>query len=479
MRAGRLSSRQRLTLQITTVLFALWPVIGFLTMHTVERRVYADLDERLTSGLPSVARAAEVLTNDQLRDLTAQAPAGAESGLLIVGPRGVEVAVPSGHDGKLDPLPDLGNLTATALRSRSGAPWTVPAVRGPTQFRVAASPLPDGRVLVQTRSLTDAREVIDDVRAALLAACFGSVLAAIALVWLITRQTLRPLEAVIATAHDVSDGTLEARVVVDSTAPDVVRLASALNVMLGRLQDELARRQRTEGHLRQFVADASHELRTPLAAVIGFGELYQQHAEAGAAGSTDRPAREEMVRRMLEEADRMQRLVDELLTLARLDEGLPLARDAVDLDALVSTAVTTMAATSPSHDFVLDATPTTVMGDRAALRQLVDNLLVNVVNHTPVGTTARVDVARDGDAAVLRVTDDGPGLSPDDATHAFERFWRARSDRARPGGTGLGLAIVAELAGAHGGTATIVTGDRPGLTVEVRLPAGATAARTP
>ena len=466
----RLSSRQRLTLQVTGGLLVLWFAIGALTLHAVEHRVYASVDRDLTSQLAQVARAVEVLPDDQLRGLAAAADSTRDTALLIVGPDGVDFSQPSGRVGGADPLPDLGHPTAATLRPRAGEPFTVDAVRGPMQYRVVTSPLADGRVLVRAEPLTDAHQIVHDLRAVLVLACVATILGAIALVWLIGRQALRPLEAIITTARQVGDGTFDARVDVSSTAPDVVHLADALNVMLTRLHDELGRRERTEGHLRQFVADASHELRTPLAAIIGFGELYQQHTEASGTGTGDE-ARDRMVGRMLVEAGRMQSLVEELLTLARLDEGLPLARDQVDLTALVAAAVGTIGATNPSHHFVVAVEPVTVVGDANALRQVIDNLLANVVAHTPAGTTAEVRVGADGDEVVLRVTDDGPGLSPADASRAFQRFWRATPDRGRPGGTGLGLAIVAEITRAHGGRATVDAADDGGLALEVRLPA--------
>jgi two-component system OmpR family sensor kinase len=465
----RLSSRHRLTLQITAALLVLWFAIGWLTVHSVERRVYADVDEKLVAGLPETSRAVEVLSEAQLRDLAAQASSARDTALLVFGADGLDLFLPSGRIGDPDPAPDLGHADAASLRGRSGELWTVDAVRGSGHYRIVAGLLADGRVIVRAQPLADAEGIGEDVRAVLFVACVATVLGAAALVWLISRQALRPLEAVITTAHDVSDGTLDARVAVTSNAPDVVRLADALNTMLARIQDEFDRRQRTEAHLRQFVADASHELRTPLAAIIGFGELYQQHAEMAPMVPASDATRDQMVTRMLGEADRMNGLVEELLTLARLDEGQPLVREDIDLAALVTTAVTTIETTTPSHHFDLHAEPVDLAGDGQALRQLVDNLLRNVVAHTPDGTTAHVTVRRDGADAVLLVADDGPGLAPDDAANAFQRFWRAAPDRGRPGGTGLGLAIVAEIAHAHGGAAVVVT-PSDGLTIEVRLP---------
>jgi two-component system OmpR family sensor kinase len=469
-RAGRLSSRQRLTLQIAAALVVLWSVIGWISVWAVERRFYDDIDEELIADVPQVAAALEVLSDDELRALSSADRAASDTALLIVGPAGVELFLPSGPAGEPEAAPDLGGATTSELRGRAGEPFTVGAVDGPRRYRVVTSPLADGRVLVRARPLDEVGETVDDVRSVTYVAFAGTVVGAAGLVWVISRQTLRPLEEVVTTAHDVGAGSLDTRVAVTSTAPDVVRLADALNVMLDRLEEAFTRRQRSEERLRQFVSDASHELRTPLAAIIGFAELYQQHLEQAVAAPPD-AARDRMVSRMLVEANRMQLLVDELLTLARLDEGRPLARDEVDLRALVADAVAAVRVTTRTHRFELAAgEPVTVVGDHQALRQVVDNLLGNAVAHTPDGTTTRVSLRVDDDMAALEVADDGPGLTADDAARAFDRFWRASPDRSRPGGSGLGLAIVAEIARAHGGSARMVTARGLGCSVVVRLP---------
>jgi two-component system OmpR family sensor kinase len=263
---------------------------------------------------------------------------------------------------------------------------------------------------------------------------------------------------------------LSERVAVTSTAPDVVRLADALNVMLDRIEESFDRRRRTEDRLRQFVSDASHELRTPLAAVIGFGELYQQYAEREGPERPSTPSRDEIVGRMLTEAGRMSELVDELLLLARTDEHQLTQTAEVDLAALVADSVASVQTTTATHEFVLSAEPVRASCDPRAIRSVVDNLLVNVVAHTPDGTTTEITVRADGSDAVLTVADDGPGLTPAQAARAFDRFWRGAPDRGRPGGSGLGLAIVDAVARAHGGTARIEDAPQGGLSVTVRIP---------
>ena len=316
--------------------------------------------------------------------------------------------------------------------------------------------------------------VVKIVRKTFAVAALISILILCAVVWGISRHALKPLENVIETAHAIGAGNLSTRAEVRSTAPDVERLADAMNKMLGRLQTAFDKQERTEARLRQFVSDASHELRTPLAAILGNAELYHE----GMAATPEEI--DTAMQRITAEGMRMQSLVEDLLLLARLDEGRPLARDAVDLAAVVDEAVSAIRTVDGDHEFVVDAEPAAVIGDQRALRQVVDNLLANVVTHTPAGTTAQVHLRATGgngdDGEVwLAVSDDGPGMSADDAARIFDRFVRAEPARDRPGGAGLGLAIVDELVRAHHGTITVDTTSGRGTTFEIRLPTGAPA----
>jgi len=176
--------------------------------------------------------------------------------------------------------------------------------------------------------------------------------------------------------------------------------------------------------------------------------------------------------RITTEGSRMQRLVEDLLLLARLDEGRPLHLEDVDLCGVAAESVGVARAVDRERAFEIapGCSPITVRADASALRQVVDNLLGNVTAHTPAGTSAVVAVDQDGRHAMLSVSDDGPGLPTDGFGRAFDRFWRAEQSRIRPGGSGLGLAIVRELVAAHGGTVTAGASPRGGLSVEVSLP---------
>jgi two-component system OmpR family sensor kinase len=306
-----------------------------------------------------------------------------------------------------------------------------------------------------------------------LAVTAGAIVFALAGGWWLVRLGLRPLEDVERTADAIAAGHLDERVPGADQPTEVGRLARALNVMLERIQAAFDARLRSEArlkeneqHLRQFVADASHELRTPIAAVSAYAELFERGA---ATPPEDLPR---VVAGIRNETARMDRLVNDLLTLARLDEGLPMEMAPVELVSLTSEAVRTASAVGPEWPVRFSATrPVEITGDADRLRQVIDNLLANVRAHTPTGTSATVHVDQVGDQAEIVVRDTGPGMPADDARRVFERFYRADPARARThGGSGLGLSIVAAIVAAHGGTVSAESVPGAGMTVTVRLP---------
>jgi two-component system OmpR family sensor kinase len=235
--------------------------------------------------------------------------------------------------------------------------------------------------------------------------------------------------------------------------------------MLAQIESAFKAREASERKLRRFVADASHELRTPLAAVRAYAELFTR----GAAQRPDDLARS--MKGISRESERMSLLVEDLLLLARLDEGRPLERDIVHLDEVVAEAVETAQTVEPSRPIELDAETAVVVGDHARLRQVVDNLLANVRAHTPPGTPVRVTVSCSDGEAVISVGDSGPGMDEEELAHVFERFYRADPSRARAsGGVGLGLAIVAAVAEAHGGAVSARSRPGEGANFTITLP---------
>lgn len=293
------------------------------------------------------------------------------------------------------------------------------------------------------------------------------ILAAAAAAWFVVRRQLAPLREVAATARRVSELPLAtgdiaieervpSRLADDNT--EVGRVGSALNTMLDHVEGSLGARHRSEQQVRQFVADASHELRTPLATIAGYTELARRRPETT----------EQALGKVEGEAGRMTALVEDLLLLARLDAGRPLAHEPVDLTRMLLEAVADARVLAPDHTWHLDLPdePVEVVGDAGRLHQVVTNLLANARKYTPAETTITVTARPDGFA----VHDDGPGFDAELAAHAFERFVRGDSARTRAGsGAGLGLSLVRAIVAAHGGEVSLRS--QPGdTTIDVRLP---------
>lgn len=372
--------------------------------------------------------------------------------------------------------------TQLAQLAGTGGPVTS-SLDGLGRYRLVSAPgrSPDTTLVVGlsmanvTRTLARVALIFTVVTALALAV-------AIAAGALIIRRALAPLNRVAATAAGVAETPLDRgevglpmRVPDADTNPDteVGRLGMAVNRMLDHISAALSSRQASESRVRQFVADASHELRTPLAAIRGYTELAQRHR-------SDLPADvAHAVSRVESEAGRMTRLVEDLLLLARLDSGRPLEPATVDLSRLCAEAIGDAHVAGPGQQWNLELPddPVLVTGDEGRLYQVVANLLANARVHTPAGTTVTLAVRPELDAAVLTVSDDGPGIPDSLAPEVFGRFVRGDLSRSRrEGSTGLGLAIVAAVVRAHGGE--IALDSAPGRTVfTVRLPGAAASAR--
>ncbi|HMK96277.1 MAG TPA: HAMP domain-containing sensor histidine kinase [Acidimicrobiales bacterium] len=337
---------------------------------------------------------------------------------------------------------------------------------GPT-FRVLASKLADGDVLVLATPISSVSNTLSQLVLVELVVTGGALVAAVGLSLWLVRLGLRPLRDIERTAEAISGGDLMHRVPNPNPRTEVGHLAAAFNVMLGRVERLFADLRASQDRLRRFVGDASHELRTPIAAISAYTQLFKE----GAASRPDDLAR--AMSGIERESARMARLVEDLLTLARLDEHRELAAGPVELVDVVVEACETARLVGPAWPVRFVARDAVeVVGDRSALRQVVDNLLANVRAHTPEGTEATVTVAQNGAEGSIEVADNGPGITEEQGRIIFERFARLDSSRSREtGGTGLGLAIVASIVEAHGGTVMARPGPDGGSVFKVILPA--------
>ncbi len=482
-----MSLRLRLLAAVGAVaLFALLAADA-ATYQALRSFLYQRIDQSLTAAHYGLERRLE----------TPPPPGAPSIGVITPGtyaeerdPQGNPIGTPiaGGRFGGAEATPRLpARLTGfhqpTGRQPEATLSFTTGSVQaGGPQFRVRAWLLPNGDQLILALPLDQASTTLHRlllIEAAVTAAAFA---VAAGLGWWAVRLGLRPLAEMENTADAIAAGELDRRVPGDTARTETGRLARALNAMLARLQGAFAERDATEaelrvseGRLRQFVADASHELRTPIAAVSAYAELFER-------GASSRP--EDLTRVMTgirNETARMTQLVDELLLLARLDEGRPLDLRPVEIVSLAADAVNAARAISSDWPLTLHAArPVEVMGDPARLRQVLDNLLANIRAHTPPGTAATVTVADDDTTATITVADNGPGITPDQAAHAFERFYRADPSRSRDhGGTGLGLAIVNAIAAAHHGNVETAPTPGGGVTFTLRVPVAPPVSQAP
>jgi two-component system OmpR family sensor kinase len=295
----------------------------------------------------------------------------------------------------------------------------------------------------------------------------GVLLALGAAAFFVVKVGLRPLDRIAVTAGEIAAGELDRRVSPATSRTEIGRLGLSLNAMLERLEQAFAQRQASEDRLREFLADASHELRTPLASIRGYAELFRMGA------TRDEAETRTAMRRIEDESERMGVLVEDLLTLARLDETPEREHRAVELVALARDAVADASATAPQREIALRAeSPVTVLGDPLQLQQVLANLLRNALVHTPAATPIEVGVERDGETARIAVRDHGPGVPAAARERLFERFWRAEPGRERGrAGAGLGLAIASAIVDAHHGRIGVHDAPGGGAVFVVELPA--------
>ncbi|MCP2337858.1 sensor histidine kinase [Actinomadura rupiterrae] len=457
-----MSLNARLLTGLLAVTFAGLAVMGLVSalvlrnylMHRVDGQLAATRDRavaRLKPGLPDEGMAParfvviSVAESGRMKVLSGDDPdpGDAEDALQRMNPDRLERRA---ADGKPFSLPGMRAV------ARHRPPRSETTQRGPRQGDIVVVAAPLGEIRAATVSL-----VVTELATTVL------LLVVLALVgrWLI-RRGLRPLHQMATTARVIAlGGNLAARMPGEDRRTETGRLAGTINVMLGRIEQAFAARARSEARVREFAADASHELRTPLTTIQGYAELYRQ----GALGPDRLP---DAMRRIEEEARRMSSLVGDLLELARLDREASLEPAPVDLAVLARDAVADAQAADPDRPVRLESPAALVATvDEARVRQVLANLLTNVRVHTPSGTGATVRLAapREGEI-VLEVADEGPGMSPEDAARAFERFHSGGTS-----GAGLGLPIVAAIAAAHGGRAELFSAPGSGTTVRVTFPA--------
>jgi two-component system OmpR family sensor kinase len=376
--------------------------------------------------------------------------------------------------------PVLPKSLPNAGQDIPASPFTVEGTGGVSQYRLtdwpensfATSSEPGGRFVVFAVPLTPVQSTLGQLLRLEALIAVGVVAATALLALLIIQLGLRPLQKMGGVATDIAAGDLTRRVEPATPKTEIGRLGLALNGMLSQIEAAFAERTESNQRLRRFIADASHELRTPLTSIRGYSEMLRR-------GAAESPADSDLARRRIEEESvRMSVLVDDMLLIARLDQGRPLEKTPVDLRAIATDAAADARVVAPQREITLSANgPVVVEGDDTRLRQVLGNLVRNALVHTPQQTPVEISVSTEDGMGRIAVADHGPGLRPDELARIFEPFFRADPSRSRDsGGAGLGLSIVSAVVSAHGGKVQVKETSGGGATFEVELPLAATAA---
>ena len=362
--------------------------------------------------------------------------------------------------------------TGTTVNSRTGSnDWRIMPISLESSTNGQASSMVIALPLKQTN------QVVALVGVLTFAFGLATLAAAIAMTWVIVTRTFEPLARVEQTAAKIAAGDLSQRIEDYNPSNEIGNLAISLNTMLAQIESSFNAQAKSEAKMRRFVGDASHELRTPLVSIRGYSELYRQ----GALPNDEAVAT--AMGRIEAESKRMGQLVEDLLTLARIDERRESKLAPFNLFHLAVDASNDAYATSPDREVSLvgltdDVAPTSapVIGDESRMRQVVANLLTNAMRYTPAGTPLEIAVGVREDVpgyplSVIEVRDHGPGIHGEDRERVFERFYRTDTSRSREtGGTGLGLSIVAAILEQHDGSVHIEETSGGGATFVISLP---------
>ncbi len=320
-------------------------------------------------------------------------------------------------------------------------------------------------VIQVARSLADQDHALNVLRRNLLVGSSLATLLAFGIGWMLAGAALQPINSITQTAHAIgAERDFSRRVPYSGPLDEVGRLAATINTMLNALQGAYRQEAQALQAQRRFVADASHELRTPLTTIRGNLALLQRQPPISAA---DRVA---VLEDMVDESERMSRLVSDLLVLARADAGRPVRRDLVEVKPLLEDVCRKARALGPGPSIgCTEIADVTVIGDPDALTQVLLILLDNARKFTPSTGRITITAATGGGAVAVSVRDSGSGIAPEALPHIFERFYRGDSSRTG-GGAGLGLAIARALVEAQGGTISVTSTVGEGSVFTIELP---------
>ncbi len=467
-RPRRTQLRSRVLISVMTITLIALAAFDVAAVATLHRYLLGQTDSTLQNVLrqtrPRVLRLVPVIERDTRHPRTPP-PLLGEYYVVFVPGHGAKVILEAGPG----LIPQLPTSLDTGIAQHA---QTVTSLHGQAQLRVRAVPAGAG-TLVAGASLSNVNKTISQIELIVIVGSAAAGLLVFLGVGLVMRRGLRPIETMAGQADRITAGDLTDRVSPQDAQSEVGRLGAALNGMLARIEASVQEREASQELTRRFFADASHELRTPLASLRANAELYQQGA------LPRRPQVDEAMRRIALESQRMSRLVDDMLRLARLDQHPGQRCDPVDLTALVRGCVERAQIADPHRTWHTHiGAGLEAAGDEELLCRAIDNLLGNVRAHTPGDSTATITAAGHGSRVTIEVSDNGPGIPADQLPRIFDRFYRATAPSHRPG-SGLGLAIVTAIATAHHGTAEAALNDPHGLRITLSMPVSGQACPAP
>jgi signal transduction histidine kinase len=465
----RLPVKLKVAVLSAALTFAILCLFAIVVGAVAERRIVSGFDDDLRAsvgelqdrlGLERGPEGLQLSESDQ--SLLAGYAAG--DSIVRVVNRGQETVWESDPGVELGPpisgVTDIGDLRVTSreivVRTPGSGTFDAPLQAPTTPIGFVQYAKPEGSV----------QTTVNRVRLFLALGVLGGALLAFLGGLVVAKRAMRPIAGLTRAAREVArTRDPDVKLAKPQANDEVSDLANTFEAMLRELSAARGETEETLARQRKFVADASHELRTPLTSILANLELLESEL---------RGEQQEMAGSALRSSRRMRRLVGDLLLLARADAGRQLTRAPVDLTAVAAEAAREAGALGSDHPVALDLPePVIVTGVVDDLHRLAGNLIENALLHTPPGTPVTVSVRRDGDAAVLEVSDRGPGVPRALRQRVFERFARGSDDATPSGGSGLGLAIVRSVTAAHDGTVQLGDAEGGGARFVVTLPAEA------
>jgi signal transduction histidine kinase len=453
--------RWRLTLFNALIIGAILLALGLSLLLLLREALLSGVEDTVRSRAVAAARALES-KEDPLSDDVDQLTAD-----------GVFLIVRDARGRVLDQTTSFSTYEETsddvwkrALASGNPAGGTAELTSEDSDYVYAvpvSPPAGPARVVEAGKSYDSVEDALEAFTTVLVVVGLLAFLLSVGGAYLLARAALSPVEAVVSSAREMTEGDLSRRLPVSHPKDEIGRLTTTINALLARLEAAFARREQALSRQRRFAADASHELRTPLTSISGYAQMLEEW------GLRDPQTAREGVAAIRQESERMRRLVEDLLALTRGDEGAPLEIEDHDLAGVAEEAAQTAAGEKMAVEYLPAKQLVNASFDRDRIRQVASILLDNAVKYTAEGGKVTVRVRETNGWAELEVSDTGVGIPEDQLPLIFERFYRADPSRTA-GGAGLGLSIARQIAEAHGGTIEVESTPGEGSTFTLLLP---------